>query len=317
MKARQLKNIPASVRQRLLNVARSRGEDFQFLIHRFAVERFLYRLARSAYSERFVLKGATLFSLWSDRPHRPTRDLDLAGYGDNTTSTLERVFREICRVPVDADGIEFVAETVEGAEIQIEKEYVGVRLTFLAHLAAARILIQVDVGFGDKVHPRPRKEAYPTLLHFPAPYVLAYPKEAMVSEKLDAMVRLGMTNSRMKDFFDLHYMAKNFDFSGRELGLAIAATFDRRGTNPLAHEPLALTSKFYGSNDKNIQWRSFLRKNELDAEGMNLSAVGEFLRVFLLPPIGAIAAGTPFQATWRRGGPWQFDEEPQMVSGVL
>jgi hypothetical protein len=202
-----LKDVAASVRQRLLNRSRERGEDFQLTLIYFALERLMYRLSRSAYRDRFILKGAMLFSVWSETPHRATRDLDLLRRGDHEMSVLIHEFQEICRTPIEDDGMAFLPESISGEKIREGDEYQGIRLTFEARLGVARIPIQVDIGFGDAVLPKPEPLDYPTLLDFPAPRLLAYPRETVIAEKFQSMVELGIANSRMKDFFDLWFLA--------------------------------------------------------------------------------------------------------------
>jgi predicted nucleotidyltransferase component of viral defense system len=299
------RDVGASVRQRLLNRARERGEDFQRVLTYYAVERLLYRLSRSAHHERFVLKGAMLFSVWSGVPHRATRDLDLLGHGDNAVSALEEVFREIFRTKVEDDGIGFVEESIRGEEIRDEQEYQGVRLAFLARLAGARIPIRVDVGFGDVVSPPPEKVTYPTLLDLPAPRLLAYSREGVVAEKFQAMVMLGIANSRMRDFFDVWYLAHQFEFVGARLCGAIQATFGRRRTPLPPQAPLALTAEFHGDRGKQLHWGAFLRRAGLDAHRKTLPQVVESLRAFLLPPTAALAKAAPFEMVWPPGGPWR------------
>jgi len=197
------RNVAASVRQRLRNLARQRGVDFQYLLVRYGMERLLYRFSRSEACDHFVLKGAALFSLWTDQPHRATRDIDLLGHGDNSIEHLEEVFRQICEVTVEDDGLTFFPDSVRGQVISPHDEYEGVRLTLTALLEKARIPLQVDIGFGDTVTPEPTVVEYPVLLDLPPPVLRAYSRETVVAEKFQAMVSLGMGNSRMKDFFDL------------------------------------------------------------------------------------------------------------------
>ena len=238
------KNVAASVRQRLRNLARQHGEDFQYILVQYGLERLLYRLFRSGARDRFVLKGAALFSLWTDEPHRATRDIDLLGYGDNSIPHLEQVFRQVCEVEVEEDGLVFLTETVRGQVIGRDDEYEGLRMTLTALLDRARIPLQVDIGFGDTVKPEPITVEYPVLLDLPPPVLRAYSREAVVAEKFQAMVSLGMGNSRMKDFFDLWVIAHEFSFDGELLAGAIQATFERR-RSPLPQEPpLALTVTF-------------------------------------------------------------------------
>jgi predicted nucleotidyltransferase component of viral defense system len=221
-------NVAASVRQRLLNTSNSTGEDFGLVLTRYALERLLYRLSRSKYRDQFILKGAMLFQVWTHAPHRPTRDLDLLGRADPSLEHCQDVFGELCRIRVEDDGLIFSDETVNAEKIKEEQDYEGVRIKFLAHLENARIPIQVDVGFGDAVIPGLLD--YPTLLPMPAPRILAYPMNTVVAEKLEAIVSLGMLNSRMKDFYDIWFLARTFPFEGKALGGALRATFQRRKT---------------------------------------------------------------------------------------
>ena len=298
-------NIAASVRQRLLNLARERRADFQLILIQYAVERLLYRLSRSAHKDRFVLKGAMLFSVWSEEPFRVTRDLDLLGKGDNTVSALGRVFGQICKTPVDEDGLEFLDGKIDVEEIRDDREYHGVRLNFEARLAGARIPMQVDIGFGDTVAPPAEMIDYPVLLDHPAPRLMAYPREVMVAEKFQAMVDLGMANSRMKDFFDIWVVALMFDFEGKRLTQAIRTTFERRRTPLPAGPPLALTEEFSNDPAKRTQWNAFLRKGRFKIEEKDFGKVVSVLREFLMPPATAAAQSGDFSQPWSAGGPWR------------
>lgn len=194
------KNVAASVRAKLADIARKKGDEFQLVLSRYAVERFLYRLTVSGHGENFVLKGAMLFQLWADEPHRATRDVDLLGSGDNSVERLADVARAACTVGVPDDGLAFDPKTVAAARIKEDQEYEGVRITCVVRLGQARIALQVDVGFGDAITPGPVRVEYPTILEFPAPVLKAYPRETVVAEKFQAMTALGIANSRMKDF---------------------------------------------------------------------------------------------------------------------
>ncbi len=304
MTQKPLKDVAASVRQRLLNRSRERHEDFQLTLIYYGLERLMYRLSRSSYRDRFVLKGAMLFSVWSETPHRATRDLDLLGRGDREVSSLVREFQEICRTPVEDDGLTFLAESIVGEEIQEGDEYQGVRLSFEARLGVARIPIQVDIGFGDAVVPKPEVLDYPTLLDFPAPRLLAYPQETVIAEKFQSMVELGIANSRMKDFFDLWFLAKQFDFRGDSLSKAIRSTFERRKTSLPTRPPVCLTVDFSGDRDKQAQWNGFLKRAGLDVQGLTLAQVLPQLGTFLMPPTLAAAKGETFKSHWSAGGPW-------------
>jgi predicted nucleotidyltransferase component of viral defense system len=227
---REKKNPAASARDRLLVLARERGEDFQLLLTRYGLERLLYRLTHSPHYDRFVLKGAMLFILWSGNPHRPTRDVDFLGSGDSNEAALLKVFRDLCAMPDQEDGVTFDPETVRIAPIRDDTEYGGMRVTLTGRLAGARIPIQADIGFGDAVTPKAVEMEYPTLLGGPAPRLWTYPRETVIAEKYQALVSLGMANSRMKDFYDLWVMARDFDFQGESLATAIGNTFARRRT---------------------------------------------------------------------------------------
>ncbi len=298
--------VSASVRQRLKNLAVTGGEEFQALLTRYALERFLYRLSLSQYRDQFILKGALLFSIWSDEPHRATRDLDLLGRGDTTLSHLEQVFREICQVQVDGDGLEFNSDTVKSQRLKEDQEYEGVRINLRANLAGTRtrIELQIDIGFGDAITPAPIELELPTLLDFPSPHLRTYPRETVVAEKLQAMVMLGMANSRMKDFYDLWFLSQKFEFEEETLCQAIKATFNRRRTPLPTETPLALTPEFSSDAAKVAQWNAFLRKGKLKTDGKTLSEIVVILENFLMPPCFAAAKGETFDLIWLPARTW-------------
>ncbi len=298
------KNLPASVRQRLLNLSRERGEDFNYLLTRYGNERLLYRLARSQYRDQFVLKGAALFETWSEGPHRATRDIDLLGFGDSATARVESVFQELCTIEVEPDGLRMLPETVRAEEIRGQQQYGGVRVRLTADLDGARIALQVDIGFGDAVTPGTEEADFPTLLEFPAPHLRTYPRETVVAEKFEAMVRLGVANTRMKDFYDLWTLARVFSFDGAQLARALAATFDRRGTDLPVETPTALGPEFVDDATKRRQWSAFLDRSGLEG-GLALADLAAALRRFLLPASAAAAAGEPFVGEWPPGGDWR------------
>jgi hypothetical protein len=294
---RNLRNVGASVRQRLLNRSRERAEDFGWL---------LSRLTTSAYADQFTLKGAQLFATWVDTPYRMTRDLDLLRWGDPAIPVLEGIFRSLCEQAVDVpDGIDYLPDTVRGVVIREEAEYGGVRIRVGYHLADARDSLQIDIGFGDAVVPQ--IAAYPSLLGLPAPQIRAYPREAVVAEKYHAMVLLGIANSRMKDYFDLHVIAREFPFEGEALARAIAATFERRATPVPIEMPVALTPEFASDSTKRAQWQGFLKRSRLVLPVPDIADVTGQLQGFLMPPTLAIAGGRPFRAKWPAGGPWRDD----------
>jgi predicted nucleotidyltransferase component of viral defense system len=304
MNKRQPTNLPASIRQRLLNLSRVRGEDFNLTLTRYGTERLLYRLSQSERADHFVLKGALLLSLWTDRLQRPTRDLDLLGYGDSSQEALTRLFRDICVADVQADGLTFHPDTVRVTEIREDQEYGGQRVQITATLGNARINLQVDIGFGDVITPATEDVEYPSLLGLPSPRLRAYPRETVIAEKLEAMVVLGMANSRMKDFYDVWMMSRELYFDGWTLARAIQATFQRRRSELPHAAPTAFTEEFAGNPDKGAQWNAFLSRNRLDVGGLGLSQIVRQIRLFLMPPMIAAANGQEFEETWPAGGPW-------------
>jgi hypothetical protein len=303
MSKRVIRDVAASNRARLLNLAREQDEEFQFLLERWVVERFLYRLSVSDYRERFVLKGAMLFLPWTGSLYRPTRDVDLLGWGEPETGEVVRVIGEICEAPVE-DGLVFDLPGMTGRRIREDALYEGVRVKVPVSLDGARVQLQIDVGFGDAVEAR--RIEFPTLLDGDAPVLRAYPPEASIAEKFQAMVALGMANSRMKDFLDIWTLAHAREFRLVELSGAIQATFERRQTPVPREPPVALTADFLEDRSKQTQWRSFLRKlgkAESTSPPSSLAEAGVLLADFLMPAMTA-TSDTP-EALWTPGGPWR------------
>lgn len=275
--------LAASIHARLLNRAKARAEDFNLILTRYALERFLYRLSLVPAREAYWLKGAMLFDLWFDVPHRPTRDADFLGFGPMDIEALAGTIREICAVAVD-DGMAFDPASITIEEIREDARYGGLRVRLLGRLGNARCTVQLDVGYGDAVTPGPEEADYPTLLDdLPPPRLRVYPRAAVVAEKLEAIVSLGMANSRMKDFFDLRALAHEGVLDARLLGDAIAATFQRRGTDIPLEVPLGLSDEFAHDAAKRAQWKAFLGKNRLDAP--TLGEVIEEVRRFVAEPL--------------------------------
>ncbi len=252
------RNIGASVRQRLLNLAHARGQPMELLLTRYALERLLHRLSLSPHRERFVLKGAMLLATWFDEPHRATRDVDLLGFGDPAADALLGTFREIMAVDVD-DGVSFDLKGLRIDAIREEVEYGGSRLRTTAALAGARIPITVDIGFGDAVEPGVEEIDLPVLLDMPSPHLRAYPPETVIAEKFHAMVALGRANSRMKDYYDVWMLTRAFEIEPERLQRAIAATFARRNTVIPAAVPDGLSDAFAADPGKQRQWDAFAR----------------------------------------------------------
>ena len=301
------RDIAASVRQRLTNLAHQRKEDFQLVLSRYAVERLMFRISQSGHGDGFVIKGAVLFALWTDAPYRPTRDIDLLGRGDSTVHHLEDFFRDICEQAVEDDGLVFLPQSVTGTVIKPDQEYEGVRVQFEATLERARIPVQIDIGFGDVITPGTQTIQYPSMLGFPTPLVFTYPRETVVAEKLQAMVLLGMANSRMKDFFDLWVLAERFAFDGGVLVQAVQATFERRRTLLPEAIPTALTDTFHQDESKQKQWKAFISKGGL-TETPSMPSIMAVLRNFLLPLIEAASSNEPLRKQWTPGGPWRHSD---------
>jgi predicted nucleotidyltransferase component of viral defense system len=297
------KDMAASVRARLFTLARERGEDFQLLLTRYANERFLTRLARSSHAEKFILKGAALFTLWSGKPHRATRDLDFLSFGDSSAERLRAVFTEILSSEAPDDGVRFDLESLEASPIREQQEYGGVRVELVGVIANARVRLQIDVGFGDAITPSAEVVEYPPLLDLPGPRLRAYPRETVVAETLEAMVQLGMANSRMKDVYDLAVLARSFDFDGTLLTKAIRATFNRRETPIPSTIPVALTATFAEDAAKKTQWSGFVRKAGVREAGSLADVIGQ-VRAFAERPLASAAGGIQPVGAWRAGGGW-------------
>lgn len=304
MTKRPLSDIAASVSQRLLNAGRQLAIAHELVLRRYASERFLYRLSRSRHQKRFVLKGAMLFSVWMKSGYRPTRDIDLLGSGADDIDSLKSVLGDICEEPVPDDGLVFDKESIQIEEIREGNAYSGLRAKFVSLLGNARIPVQVDVGFGDAIGGESEMIDYPGLLDFPAARLRAYPKEAVIAEKLEAMISLGVANSRMKDFYDIWALSREFAFDGSALAESVQMTFTRRKTEVPRSIPPALSEEFTRERGKSAQWDGFLRRADLAAAGVSLNTVISDLAVFLLPPLMALSDNLAFKKLWNPGGPW-------------
>jgi predicted nucleotidyltransferase component of viral defense system len=275
------KNLAASVQARLLNIAKAEGRDFGQVLTKFSLERLLYRLSKSKHADSFLLKGALLFDLWFDVPLRPTRDIDLLGFGLAELPHVMGVFDDLCQMSVE-DGVVFLADSIKAAEIRKEANYAGIRVSMVALLGNARTAIQVDIGYGDAVTPAPETATYPVLLEdFPAPQLRVYPRYTVVAEKVETIATLGIANSRMKDYFDLWVLRQQGEFDREVLRLAIAATFARRGRPLPSQVPVGLSDAFAADQQKQRQWQAFLKKNQL--EQTELAVVVQALRDWLHP----------------------------------
>ncbi len=299
-------NIAASVKGRLLNRAKALGEEFERTLARFASERTLYRLGMSSARDRCILKGAGLLAVWLPDPYRATRDIDLLALGSSDEAGIRNILEEICAVPCPEDGLRFSLDDLRIDPIRAEEEYSGTRARFSAYLGTAHIRVQVDFGFGDALATGPVSVEYPTLLaELPAPRLRAYPREAAVAEKFEAMVKLDIRNSRMKDFHDIWALARAFSFDGANLQSAIDECFTRRRTALTDEIPRALSSAFYEDAGLRGRWTAYLQSGDLITPPLaQFESIGELVIRFLAPVRRSIVLKEPFPAQWPPGGPW-------------
>jgi predicted nucleotidyltransferase component of viral defense system len=288
----------------LLNQSRAQGRPFQEMLQYFAMERFLYRLAQSPFADRFILKGALLLTAWRAPVSRPTMDIDLAARTRNELDHIAKLVSTVCGVVTEPDGIEFNRAPIEVSRIKEGADYQGVRVKFQAVLAKARVPMQIDIGFGDVVVPGPTMVEYPTLLDFPPPVLQAYRRETVIAEKLEVLTALGLLNSRMKDYYDLAFLARVYPFDGSPLIAAIVATFRHRSTK-IEGEPIGLTQAFYADPARTVQWRAFVRRSRFIEDLAELERLVAEIRQFALPVLAAAADEKPFIAGWEPGGPWK------------
>jgi hypothetical protein len=300
-------NVSASVKARLLTRAKKQEVEFELFLVRYACERFLYRLGASELRERLVLKGAGLLALWMEDPYRSTRDVDVLAFGDNDAAAVRIAMETICRVPCPEDGLRFDLDSLEITPIRAEDEYPGQRAVLRAYLGTAKIRIQVDFGFGDAITPGPVDAECPVLLPgMSAPKLRTYPRVVTVAEKFEAMVHLGRTNSRMKDFHDIWALSGAFAFEGALLRQAIAKCFERRRRPWTSEIPEALGSSLYSDPNLQERWRAYLRASAFrTAPPGAFEVIGERIRDFLLPVRDSIVAATSFDRAWPAGGPWR------------
>lgn len=296
--------LPASVQARLQNHAKATNQDYNRILERYALERYLYRLSKSKHADRFVLKGALMMLVWLGETIRPTRDADLLGFGDLDNKSLLNLFQDVCKTQADPDGMTFQPDTLEVEDIRENDPYGGRRASFIGMRGKARISLQVDVGLGDAVTPEPEWLDYPSLLDMPKAHLRAYRPETAIAEKFHAMVMLGLGNSRMKDFFDIAALAHHDMFDGATLAAAIKATFERRRIEVPKELPVALTSTFATDQSKQSQWKAFTERNKI-ANAITLDATVASVREFIAPLIAAQNMGTAFTKTWPPSGPWK------------
>lgn len=303
------KNMGESVRQRLLNRARETGDNFNLLLTRYTLERLLYRLSQSPHRDGFVLKGAALYALWVEQapslPYRPTRDLDLLSRELPSPESITAIFREVLQTGVEDDGMEFLLDTLVVTPMRQEEKYVGCRLDIKAKLVSAQVGVQIDFGFGDAITPAAPMVSYPTILpESAAPRLRAYPHETVLAEKFEALVSLGLLNSRLKDFFDLWTLSNHFDINGETLRRAVRNTFARRQTALPAQVPPSLTPAFTGDALKISTWNSFGRRSEIE-DLPDLATVAARIMELMWPVVQAAPSDAPWPLIWRPASGWQ------------
>ncbi|MCI0382263.1 MAG: nucleotidyl transferase AbiEii/AbiGii toxin family protein [Chlamydiae bacterium] len=309
MNRRNIINIPASIRDKLLNKSRILKCSFLELLQYYSIERFLYRLSISKHAHKFFLKGALMFRAWHMMDHRATIDVDLLGKTKNTIQNLENICKEICKQSIlIEDGITFSSNSVKGKIIQTEAEYDGIRIEFEGELNKAVISMQIDIGFGDIIIPGPKLISYPTILDFPAPQMKGYTLESVIAEKLETMIKRGMSNSRMKDVFDIWTLSKRFSLSSKSLAKAIEVTFQQRGTS-ISSNPECFSEEFMTNLEKNKQWQSFIRKkNLLNMAPISLAEAVEHIKRFLNPILYGININNLPELKWHPPHYWTGHE---------
>ena len=297
-----IKNIQASIRARLQNIARESNRPFAEVLQYYAMERLLYRFSKSHYAGNFILKGALMFTVWNIPRRRTTLDIDFLARLDNKTTTIEKVVKDLCKVKVMPDGLVFDPGTVKGQRIKEDADYEGVRVKFVGFLERSRVPMQLDVGFGDVVYPRPKMIDYPVILDLPKPRLKGYPLETVVSEKFEAIVKLGLLNSRMKDFYDIWLMMHQFNFNGSNLTEALKRTFKHRKTDLPKEKPLFADEIYDEKSDRQILWKAFLRKGDIQQAPEKLFTTAKEIEKFLIKPLDAINKRIEFKGEWTVSG---------------
>lgn len=298
-------NIQASVRDRLRNKAKATNHSFAEILQFYGMERFLYRFSRSKYADKFVLKGALLFTVWQVPERRTTLDIDFLAHYDNQVASIEMAMKDICNISVESDGLTFDVNTVKGRKIQEDADYEGVRINFIGFLERSQIPMQIDVGFSDAIFPKPKIIDYPVLLDFPKPHLKGYAAETVVSEKFEAMVQLGLLNSRMKDFYDVWLLMRRFDFEGSQLAEALKRTFAHRKTSFPQGKQLFVEEIYDETSDRQMLWKTFLSKGNIKHAPEKLSTLARGIEKFLVKPIDAINKGKEFKGEWKAPGTWK------------
>jgi len=291
-------NVAASVRQRLLNRSRADNRSFNEMLQYYAMERFLYRLSVSDHAQHFILKGALMLRAWNSPQFRPTMDIDMLGRTSNEDENIISQIRDVLAVDVLADGLSFDGDSIASERITEDADYEGIRIRFLGYLGTARINMQIDIGFGDVVYPGPERAELPCMLNSPAPCLLCYSLESAINEKFEVMIKLGELNSRMKDFYDIWLLSRQFDFKLKKLSEAVRLTFEQRGTK--LQEPIdAFTGAFI--TDRQPIWTAFLKRLKQEHVPESFSEIVAEISAFMKPVIDRDAN----DLIWQPAGPWK------------
>jgi hypothetical protein len=301
---KEIKNIEASIKAKLQNKAKEAKQSYTEILRYYGMERFLYRLSKSKYADKFILKGALLFAVWNVPERRTTLDIDLLARFDNKVKSIEEAIKDICRVEVTPDGLRFDSETVEGRKIKEDADYEGVRVKFTGFLNRSQIPMQIDFGFGDIVYPKAKIIDYPVILELPKPNLNGYPQETVISEKFEAMIKLGALNSRMKDYYDLWLMIRQLEFKGTHLVEAIKKTFKHRKTDIPQNKPLFADEIYDEKSDRQMLWNGFLKKGNIQHAPTTLSETAKEIESFLINPVLAINDKVKFEKTWKPMKGW-------------
>ncbi len=302
---KDITNLSASIRDRLRNKAKETNRSFAEILQYYGMERFLYRFSRSKYADNFVLKGALLFTVWQIPERRTTLDIDFLARYENQVASIEAAMKDVCDVAVEPDGLVFDAKTVQGRRIKEDADYEGVRVKFIGFLERSHIPMQIDVAFGDIVYPKTKVIDYPVILDFPKPHLKGYPPESVISEKFEAMIKLGLLNSRMKDFYDIWLMIHQFNFDGSSLAGALKRTFEHRKTDTPKGKLLFAEEIYDESSDRQALWKMFLKKGNIKHASDRLATIAKGIEDFLIQPLNALKRGTEFGKKWKAPGPWK------------
>jgi len=302
---KDIKNIEASVKARLQNKAKEGSRPFSEVLQYYGMERFLYRVSQSNYADKFILKGALMFTVWHVPERRTTLDIDFLAQYDNQIASIEKMVKDVCKIDVIFDGLIFDSKTVKSQRIKEDADYEGVRVKFVGLLERSRISMQVDVSFGDSIYPKPKIMEYPVILDFPKPKLKGYPAESVISEKFEAMVKLDLLNSRMKDFYDIWLMMRQFDFDGSKLTEALKRTFVHRKTAFPEDKKLFAEEIYDETSDRQTLWKAFLNKGDIKHAPKKLHTAAKAIEDFLIKPLDAIKEKQKFDKKWDASGSWK------------